>query len=169
MLLVFGELQYMYHDQLGQCHESCYSALRKIDGLEWLADLDIDDILPDDEFYVDDDNREKSLSGRLYLIFTNYRGLQEMLSLWNIYKNNPQAPQFNRGRAKWKHLFNQLKDIHVWGPEDRLYETGLMEDWQERVSAGEETVRLEIELWYRSSLDKQKLSEADVERLIKEL
>jgi len=144
-------------------------ALKGIEGLEWLADLDLDDIPSDDDFFIDGKSREKQLPGRLYLIFSNNKGLQELLSLWNIFKENPQHPQFQRGRAKWGYLFRQLKDIRPWGPEDRLFETGLLEEWQERKAAGEESMRIEIELWFRKSTEKREKSEIIVKQLVNEL
>ncbi|SFR07122.1 S8 family peptidase [Desulfoscipio geothermicus] len=155
-------------ETVGKIDDFC-KALRGIEGLEWLADSDLDDITPDNDFYVDEEHPDKALPGRLYLIFSNNRGLQELFSLWKTFCKNPEDPQFQRGRKKWGHLFKQLKDIHPWGPEDRLFETGLLEDWQERVAIGEEYMKIEIELWFRQSVDKRNKSEDIVQRLVHDL
>ena len=146
--------------------EDFYNAVRKLEGLEWLAEMENDDILPDEDFYVDEKHKEKMLSGRVYLIFSNYRGLEEMLSLWKKYMQDPHDTKFRKAYAKWKNLFDKLKDIRPWGPEDRLFETGLWEDWQERENAGEERMRVEIELWYRQSNEKRKRVEHIVKQLV---
>lgn len=124
------------------------NALRGIEGMEWMGESDVDDIVPDDNFYFEED-RQKPLTGRLYLIMFNLHGLQELLSLWQVYRTNPDDPRFGYGRMKWRDLFNLLVDIRPWGPQDRLYETGLFEVWQERLQAGAESVHVEIELWPR--------------------
>ena len=126
-------------------------AVRKTEGLEWLAEIDEDEITADADFYVDEEHREKTISGRLYLIMSNQRGLEELLSLWERLKANPDDPRYPRGYAKFKHLFRHLKDIRPWGPADRLLETGLKELWDERVAAHEESLSVEVELWYRTS------------------
>lgn len=101
-------------------------AVRGLEGLEWMGDLDVDDIAPDDDFCYEDDP-QKPLSGRLYLIMSNQRGFRQLLDLWHCYRENPDNPRFVRGRTKWRELFNLLRDIRPWGPEDRLRETGLLE------------------------------------------
>lgn len=123
-------------------------AVRGLEGLEWMADLDVDNIAPDDDFYYEDDP-EKPLTGRLYLIMSNQRGLRQLLDLWQLYRENPNNPSFARGRTKWRDLFSLLRDIRPWGPEDRLRETGLLQVWRERVAEGAERLSVEIELWPR--------------------
>jgi len=62
-------------------------AVAKIDGLEWLGEIEIDDIAPDDDFY-DIKDKDKQLGGRIYLLMSNQQALREMLSLWDKYKKN---------------------------------------------------------------------------------
>ncbi|HEV3075570.1 MAG TPA: S8 family peptidase [Thermoanaerobaculia bacterium] len=127
--------------------------------LEWLGEYDIDDIQPDDDFY-EQGHEQDFLPGRLYLILHNQEGLSQLLSLFESFKKNPAHPQFLRGRTSFRDLFLQLKDIHPWGHADRLRETGLVEDFQERVAAGQETMRIELELvprdksWVRTRAEK---------------
>jgi len=45
-------------------------------------------------------------------------------------------------------LFRQLRNVRPWGPADRLYETGLKEEFDGRIKAGEESVIAEIEIWF---------------------
>lgn len=127
-----------------------YKALKSIDGLEWLGDIDADVIAQEDEdFYEDSPTGGQDLSGRVYLIMANQRGLQQLRAFWEVFRQNPDAAQFQHGYTKWRDLFKQLKDIRPWGPVDRLFETGLDRDWQQRVALGEEEVRVEVELWFR--------------------
>ena len=102
------------------------SAVRKLDGLDWLTDVDIRDIAPDEHFYMEDDN-ETSLTGRLFLLMFNQQGLQQLLSLWEQYRRLPDGHEFERGKKKWAALFDQLRDVRRWAPQDRIGETGLQE------------------------------------------
>ncbi len=125
----------------------------RIEGLEWLAAQDEDLIAPDDDFYYvnkKEEKLDKDLTGRLYLVMSNARGMQQLLSFWKRYKSHPDR-KFDRPFGRLYEIFSCLKDIRPWGAEDRLRETGLLEDWQRRAEAGEERVRVEIELWYREN------------------
>lgn len=125
-------------------------AVNKVEGLEWLGEVDIEDIAPDEIFYNINDP-QKVLSGRMYLTMTNRRALEELLSLWNQYKNN-ELITFPRGFAKFKDVFKCLKNIRFWGVQDRLLETGILSVWQEDLEYDpQRLIRFEIELWYRKN------------------
>ena len=64
------------------------SAVKRIEGLEWLAETGLDGIEPDDDFF-DQDNRKKELSGKYYCIMSDQRALKEMVSIWERYQANP--------------------------------------------------------------------------------
>ncbi|MEM7248531.1 MAG: S8 family peptidase [Acidobacteriota bacterium] len=125
-------------------------AVEKIPGMEWLAEIEREDVPPDDDFFALDDNEQrrpdKALGCRLFMIFTNQSALQQMLSLWGSWQADQKLPH---GLGRWKTLFEQLRDVRPWGPRDRLIETGVLDDWHERIEHGQEIVPCEIELWYR--------------------
>lgn len=129
--------------------EDFYKAVRGIHGLDWMGDFDVEDLAPDEEFY-DQEDVEAVLHGRVYLVLYNQEGLGQLLSLWETFQRNPDFPRFSSGRAKFKDLFLQLRALRPWGPEDRLRETGLLQDFQDRAAAGQEVMRVEVELWPRS-------------------
>ncbi|MFP0195433.1 S8 family peptidase [Pseudomonas sp. PHC1] len=152
--------------------EDFYKAAKKIDGLEWMGEIEIDDI-PPDEFFSNPEKPEKNLKGRLYLVLTNQQALTEMLSLWNHYKDQPDPKlKFDKGLTKFRDVFCHLRDIRRWGPQDRLLETGILEIWQEELEDPHfqnRAVRFETELWYRNTLEKRRESEATVTSLIQQL
>ncbi|GGC88066.1 serine protease [Thalassobacillus devorans] len=129
------------------------NAVRKIEGLEWLCELE-ESFEPDEDFYLENDGEkeEKELNGRLYFIMTDQTALQQLIGLWEIYKTGEKLPH---GLGRWKHLFAYLRDIRNWNINDRLDGTGLLEDWQERVDRNEEVIQFEIELWFRSIQSKR--------------
>lgn len=143
-----------------------YKALKGLE-LEWIGEYDVEDIEPDEDFF-DPKQRQAQLPGRLYLIFQNHRGLQQLLSLWRAFAKDPSHIKFDRGRAKFARLFKQLKDIHPWGHLDRLRETGLLEDWEERAREGQETMRLELELWPHKNPGRRKKVERWIEDLTRQ-
>ena len=134
--------------------ENFVNAVKRIDGLEWLAEWDEDEIPPDDDFFrLDDDDEEdheKALRGRLFLIMSNQQGMRELLSLWNRYKANPDQ-KFEHGFNKFRDVFRQLKDLRRWGEKDRVLETGMMERWREAIQYGYDPIRFEAEFWFRAA------------------
>jgi hypothetical protein len=125
-------------------------AVRNIEGLEWLGEVEEEDIPPDDDFFVADREgarTEKAIRGRVFLVFTNQQALRQILSLWNTWQADQALPW---GLGKWGDVFAQLRDVRPWDVRDRLIETGVLHDWSERVEHDEEVVPCEIELWYRN-------------------
>ncbi|MGH9896610.1 MAG: hypothetical protein ACREA0_32355, partial [bacterium] len=119
--------------------------------MEWLAEIEAEDIPPDDDFFALDKEKrriDKALRGGLFMIFTNQEALHQLLSLWTSWQADRKLP---RGLGGWKTLFEQLRDIRPWGVRDRLLETGVLDDWRERVDHGQEVVHCEIELWFRQT------------------
>lgn len=144
-----------------------FKTLKRLEGLEWLAEYE-EELSPDDDFYISDKEKEEGLSGRLYLIMSNQKGLEQLFRLWRIFCENPNDPKFEHGLGRWKTLFCHVKDIRPWGPQDRVRETGLKEDWLERVEAQEERVRVEVELWCRQDDALRTKAQKEVERLVGE-
>jgi len=142
------------------------NAVRHIEGLEWMAELEAE-FEPDEDFFQEK-KPEKLLGGRLYLIMSNQQALNSLLSLWNQYLADPQI-RFQRGQNKWKSLFQHLRDIRSWDWADRLRDTGIEEFWKERVELGEEQVRFEAELWYRQCREDQQRSERMFRQVVEEL
>ena len=122
-------------------------AVERVEGLEWLAEYELDDIPPGDGFEHEDDP-EKRLSGQLFLMMSDERALAELRGLFEGWRRDPDA-SFSRGLAPLKRAFEYLREIRPWDVEDRLADTGLLEDWNERAAFGQETVSFEAELWYR--------------------
>jgi len=142
-------------------------AVRSIDGLEWLGEIEEDDLPPDDDFFLTDTAGErrtdKPLRGRMFLVFTNQQPLRQMLALWNTWTRGIALPH---GLGRWSQLFSRLRDVRPWGVQDRLLETGVLEDWRERVAHGREVVPCEIELWFRSDPHRRQVARERVRALI---
>jgi len=122
-------------------------AVRRTDGMEWLGELEVEDIPPDDDFYLDgDEERAKPLPRRLYLVMSSQAALRDVLSLWRLWQDGAKLPY---GQTKWRDLFSQLREVRRWGVKDRLPES-VREDWLDRIEHGQERIPCQIELWYRA-------------------
>ena len=134
-------------------------AVEAVPGMEWLAEIEAEEIPPDDDFFAltrDGEARpDKALRGRVFMVFTNQTALQQMISLWNEWQSDRRLP---RGLGKWKILFQQLRDVRHWGVRDRLQETGVLDDWQDRIEHGREVVPCEIELWHRREPEPRRIA-----------
>lgn len=148
--------------------ENFANAVKRIAGLEWMGELQVDDITPDEDFF-DKVKPEKELSGRLYLVMTNQRALDEMLSLWRRYQAD-QDMKFQRGLTKFRDVFLCLKAIRRWDVQDRLLETGVIEIWRENLEHdGDLPIRFEAELWFGHTPEKRLSSQSQVESHVNQL
>lgn len=128
--------------------EDFFKSVRKIDGMEWLAEWTEEDAQPD-EFFFDNTDAGKALPRRLFFVTANQRAMDQLLGLWHSWQKAPTA-KFPHGLAKWREVFRQLRSIRRWGVRDRLLETGAVEDWQYHMAYGSGNVLVEIEFWFRS-------------------
>ena len=141
-------------------------AVRNIEGLEWLGEVEEEDIPPDDDFFVADGEggrTDKLIRGRVFMVFTNQQALRQILSLWSTWKAEQPLPW---GLGKWGDVFARLRDVRPWGVRDRLIETGVLDDWTERAEHDQEVVPCEIELWFRSDPHRRRIGRDRVSGLV---
>ena len=143
-------------------------AVRKVSGLELLAELEVQQIPPDDDFHLLgkdgqlDDSR--GLDGRLFMIFTNEDAMNEMLLLWDQWVG---GNKLERGFGPWSEVFRRLRDIRAWSAQDRLAGIGDIEDWQEFVERNDGMVPTELQLWYRHSAQTRRRARERVAALVR--
>lgn len=144
------------------------NAVNRIDGLEWLGEIEEEDIPPDDDFFALDSKGRRSagkaLRGRLFVVFSDQAALREILSLWRRWKRGQQLP---RNFGRWAAVFAQLRDVRPWGVKDRLNETGVLDDWADRLKHNE-TILAQVELWFRANEGQRQLDEQRVRALVEE-
>lgn len=143
------------------------TAIRNTEGLEWMGEIEIDDLPPSDDFY-DTESPDRNLSGRLFLTLTNQRALNEMLSLWSQYSADPNF-QFRRGLGGFKALFKRLKNIRRWDIQDRLIETGIIDYWRQELQEESAVIRFELQLWFSNSEQKRQLIHQNILTIIESL
>jgi len=137
-------------------------AAARIPGLEWLAEIDLEDAAPVHGF-ADLEEPNKAVPRRLYALFTNQQAMTSLLALWGAWHANP-TKRADTGFGPFKNLFIHLSDIRRWGAQDRIAETGVLEAWREDVAVkGAHGMSLfDIELWYRGDAVKRQQSVTDV-------
>lgn len=144
--------------------ENFASAIRRVPGLEWLGESELRDIPPAHGF-ENSKNADSDLSGQLFLVMSDQAALRQLRSLFDQWKNDFDMT-FPRGLAPLKAAFSHLNEIRPWGPEDRISETGIMEDLEARLQDGQEVIPFEIELWYRQNAQQREKAVSHLRALI---
>ena len=136
-----------------------YALVKQVDGLEFLADEEIE-FESDADFFVRDTRKgregesrtDKLVGGRLYLVMPDVGALRQMLSLWGRWRNNEVLP---RGLTPWRDIFARLRDIRPWGIKDRITDE-TVEFWREEIEADPEGVRrIEAELAFHENAERR--------------
>jgi len=138
---------------------------QRVPGLEWLAAVD-DEIAPDEDFY-DTQERGKPLGGKLFLVGSNRAALDEVVRLWGLYRDNPNA-NLGPGLSAWKGVFAHLKDARFWSPADRLGPE-LRDALRFRVEHGAPSIRFEIEAWHFAAAARNTAASAEIRELVGQL
>ena len=98
-----------------------YKAVQRIPGLAFLADEDIGFAADDDFAELDAETGEprmdRTVGGRRYLAMPTLGALRELLGLYERWDRGEAMP---RGFTPWRDLFDQLKTLRAWGPQDRI-------------------------------------------------
>ncbi len=143
-------------------------AVQRTPGMEWLAESDDFDLEADEDFSRDEQHPDAAPPARLYLIMANEQAIEQLRRLWVQYLREVRegGQKWPYGLARWRDLFDRLHDIRFWNAQDRLADTGLLEDWRERVASGTERVPVEAELWFREGGDARHTAEQDIRRIV---
>ena len=141
--------------------------IRWVEGLEWLSEFEQEGMEPEHGF-GDESKPDRQLRGQLFLIMTDQRALEELRRLFDRWRVDPDE-QFPHGLAKLKTAFAHLYDIRPWGVEDRIQETGIIEDWENRLQDDDEAVPFEVELWFRGDEQRRGRAESYVRSIIESM
>jgi hypothetical protein len=134
-----------------------YSQVGRIQGLEFLLEDDVD-IEPNDDFHILQTKKgapvrsDNPIGGRLYMAMPDMQALQEILRLWDRYRQGQDMPY---GFAPWRTLFDMLSDLRAWGPQDRVLPETLAY-WRERIAdRPNDPVRFEVEMWFHQRAERR--------------
>jgi hypothetical protein len=116
--------------------QSFAGAVRNVTGLELI-----------DEDELEGDGQDKSPT--LYLLVPDARALGNIASLWRRWT---RGEDLGTGLTPWRDVFATLRDIRLWGPQDRVREDERKLLADEIVLMGDsEKISLEIELVFRAN------------------
>ena len=152
--------------------ETFLRAAARIDGLEFLSDLQEDRVEADDDFFYETEGEpsDDAVPQSLYMVMTNAQAVGELVRLFERWQQD-KSVKFARGLGPLKEVFGLLRSIRRWGPEDRVRETGLLDQWAEDVQvAGAQGVRrIEIELWHRQDETTRRVAQDEVTSIVESL
>jgi hypothetical protein len=137
-----------------------YRAVRQIRGLEFLADEETA-FEPDDDFALVDtrkgregaDRTDKAVGGRVYLAMPDLTALHQLVRLWEDWE---AGRSMDRGFAPFARMFEHLRTLRPWGPQDRIPDDTIA-FWQEELARDpHRPVRTEFELWFHEREDRRR-------------
>lgn len=142
-----------------------YRTVARIDGLEFLLGVGDVEMDQDDDFYLED--RDKTMHGALYMVFSDLRAGRELLSLWERWQTNGRL---ERPYGRLSEVFHHLRTIRAWGPQDRIGETGLTDRWRDELELyGRTPRRAQVELWFHQDPAMRRRAQAAVAQSIGDL
>ncbi len=154
--------------EIGGDLQDFITAIRRVPGLEFLADQAEDKLEPDDDFAViDNRGRRRPYDRQLFVVASDHQAWEQILSLWTRF----QAGQpFARGLTPFRNLFSRLHTLRAWDDSDRLTRSGAASTWLEQLGQlGDELVPFEAELWYRADESKRAAAVAEIRRGVETL
>ena len=144
-------------------------ALKKVEGFKYLSRLLTEDIVEEEHVYSLNQKKDKKtpVKREIYLTMSNHGGLNRLLAEW---KKVSSTGTSTKNLTPLRNALCQLHDIRFWNTEDRVKKTGLLEDWEYRLTEveeyGSESVPFEIELWFKSSPITRTIAETALKKLI---
>ena len=125
-------------------------AVRRVPGL---------DLVDEEELELDENDKAPVA----YLIVPDVQALRNLESLWRRWLNG----QLVSGETPWRDVFELLRDLRPWGPEDRVqaHDVGILEEEIEG-RAPNDLVRFEIELVFRSNAGARRERKEEVQRAV---
>ncbi|QEH35002.1 Subtilase family protein [Aquisphaera giovannonii] len=158
--------QVVVFETLGISVDGLAKAAAAVPGLEWLSEIDLEDVAPGEGF---EDAKEPAaaLSCRLYALMSNQQAITQLIGLWGNWLANP-GERAKNNFGPFKTIFIHLKDIRRWGVKDRLAETQVVEYWKERLEDEDpkKSIRFEVELWCRGEESKRRRAYDHLRRLV---
>lgn len=125
------------------------NVVKRISGMEWLGDFDVDVVSPDPGF-LSDGTDPADVPGRLFVVAANRTAYVELLRLWNAW-NQAADEKLPRNYGALAEAFKYLNDVRPWSAQDRVGATGVIQFWERGLAANVPTLRFEAELWCRVS------------------
>ena len=147
-------------------------AVARVDGFEFLGDEDTESAADEDFAVIDQrkgregqDRDDALVNGRMYLAMPDLQALEQLLSLWRRHQAGESAAP---GFAPWWHVFDRLRVLRAWGPEDRIPEGTI--EWIRQMLADrpDAAQRIEVELLNCASSAKREAARRSFDTVLRE-
>jgi len=143
-----------------------FTAVKKA-GLELLIEVE-DEFEPDEDFQKEA-AKPADVPGLLHVALASLEAVRQLRQLWETWSRGEPLVGFGGMGSGLASLFNHLKDVRPWGPDDRVRSTGLVDAIEDRLASGVQEVPIEAELWFYESTARRSEAETDVRNAIAEL
>lgn len=113
-----------------------------------------------------DDEKSRSLPGRIYLSLSNRQALWKIKTLFDAWEQTETLPY---GARSWSDIFSHLRAVRFWDVEDRVRDTGILDYWQKEVECKRgtaSTIAFEIEFSYDDDLINRRQRQQHIESLV---
>ncbi|QHC54614.1 S8 family peptidase [Rathayibacter tanaceti] len=150
--------------------EDFRKAAAKVPGFDYLLEVDEEKSQPDSLFHLEEHSVavNKPVPRTLHVVMSDAAAARQLVSLFKQWEENPRVT-LRTGFNPLKQVFAQLRNVRPWSIQDRVRETGLLEEWSEDLEAAgpyRSSKRVEIELWFRSDADLRIRAEGHVRRVV---
>ena len=147
-------------------------AVSKVDGLELLADEETESAADEDFAVIDrrkgregKDREDKPVGGRMYVAMPDLHALEHLLSLWRRYQAGEPA---STGFAPWWGVFERLRVLRAWGPEDRIPEDTIELIGEKLADEPRAEHRIEVELWSHATPERREATRRSFDKVLRE-
>jgi hypothetical protein len=144
-------------------------AVARIPGFEFLFEQEDEKALPDEDFYFLDKGEPstKLVPETLYGVMSNASAVSQMIDMFELWHRDRKV-KFPHGLNSLKQVFELIRKVRRWGPEDRVRETGVLGEWAEEIEVRgvQSSTRVEIELWFRPEESRRAAAHLEVQKLI---
>lgn len=134
-------------------------------GFDWFFDVE-EELNLVGGFEVKGKRKKDFAAGHLYMAMPSRESLEGLLSLWRQYQSGDDIPHSS---APWWQIFDHLKDLRPWGPQDRVRPED-EERWADLLEGDpDERIRVEAEIWFHRDPLKRKAATDAVAAHLREL
>lgn len=122
--------------------------------------------LAEDVLRTIQEEKKKSMAGRMYLSLSNRQALQGIKTLFDDWE---RGGRLKHGAGVWSEIFSHLHTVRFWNTKDRVTDTGILDYWREEVECKRgtaSTVAFEIEFTYEENDLARQRRQQHVETLV---
>jgi hypothetical protein len=147
--------------------------INNITGFEFMNESEIE-FEPNEDFSLKETRKgkedlprmDKNVPGMIYAAVPDVQAMKQLLSLWDKWSRDEQL---DKGFGEIGKLFEQLHELRPWGLNDRISREAI-DFWRDEISRRPtEILRIEVEFWFRNSVDLRKTAYSNLNDVIQNI